>query len=394
MASAAASARWARRAGGGQLGGALAEGGGRRQAAAGPGLAGRAFEFGGDVLVEPGRRVRTVPGPAIGIDVRVGGLGEGPVSALALLRRSRPVDRGPGERMTEPQLAARLDEPGRGRRRRGLRLHTELIGRTPYQHRVPERLGRGDEQQPPRRRRKRRQPPPEAFLDPARQGQGGGQPEPARQFLGRQPAGLLKQRERVPPRLGHDPVAYPLVEGTRDGRLEQRSRITVGQPVDHELRQGRQVLLTAGLAHREDDRGRLGREMARHEREGLRRGPVEPVRVVHDADQRPLAGDLRQQAQDGQAHREAIRCVPVPQAERDGEGVALWTRQAIEAVQERRAQLVQPGERELHLGLDARRLRDAKSRRALQQVGQQRGLAGAGLTAQDQHLTLPRPHAV
>ena len=278
--------------------------------------------------------------------------------------------------MTEPHLPAELDEPGRGRRRRGLDLDSELTCRPPHQHRVPEWLGRGDQQEQPRRWRERRQPLPEALLDPARRGRIAGRPEPARQFLGRQPARHLQQRQRVAPRLGHDPIAHPLVERTGDGRGKQRSRVTVGQAADHELRESRQVLLVAGLAYREHDRGRLGGKVARHECERLRRGPIEPVRIVHDADQRSLPGHLRQQAQHGQAHREAIRRGPVPQAERRGERVALRTGQTLEPVQERCAQLMQRSERELHLGLNARRSRETTSRRALQQVFQQRGLAG------------------
>jgi hypothetical protein len=116
------------------------------------------------------------------------------------------------------------------------------------------------------------------------------------------------------------------------------------------------------------------------------------VRIVHDPDQWSLPGHLRQQAQHGQTHREAIGSGPVPQVERRGERLALRTGQALDPVQERCAQLMQPSERELHLGLDARRPRPATSGRALKQVLKQRGLAGSGLTAQDQHLTLPRLH--
>ena len=54
---------------------------------------------------------------------------------------------------------------------------------------------------------------------------------------------------------------------------------------------------------------------------------------------------------------------------------------------------MQPGERELHLGLNARRSREATSCRALRQVFQQRGLPEPRLAAQDQHLTLTRPHS-
>ena len=55
---------------------------------------------------------------------------------------------------------------------------------------------------------------------------------------------------------------------------------------------------------------------------------------------------------------------------------------------------MQAGERELHLGLDARRSRDATPGRPLLQVVQQRGLADPRLAAQDQHPALTRPHLV
>jgi hypothetical protein len=50
-----------------QLGGALVKCRPGRQTAARPRSPGRAFQLGGDVLVEPGRRLRAVPGPTIGI---------------------------------------------------------------------------------------------------------------------------------------------------------------------------------------------------------------------------------------------------------------------------------------------------------------------------------------
>ena len=60
---------------------------------------------------------------------------------------------------------------------------------------------------------------------------------------------------------------------------------------------------------------------------------------------------------------------------------------------ERRAELMQARERELHLRLHARRPRDPAARRALHQVLQQRGLADARLAAQHQHPALTRAHA-
>ena len=69
-----------------QLCGALTQCGGRRQAAAGTRPGYRALEFGGDVLIKPGRCARAMPSATVGIDAGVGGLGQGAVRAVALLR--------------------------------------------------------------------------------------------------------------------------------------------------------------------------------------------------------------------------------------------------------------------------------------------------------------------
>jgi hypothetical protein len=81
----------------------------RRQAAARPRSPGRALQLGGDVLVEPGCRLRAVPGAAIRIDVGIGGVGERAVHAPAVLRRASAVDRRTHERMTEAHLRAEIN---------------------------------------------------------------------------------------------------------------------------------------------------------------------------------------------------------------------------------------------------------------------------------------------
>ena len=151
--------------------------------------------------------------------------------------------------------------------------------------------------------------------------------------------------------------------------------------------------LAARLAHGEDQPDRLRPETARDEGQRLRRGRVEPLRVVHDADQRPLLRDVGQQAQDRQADEEPIRRVAVAQTERGAERVALRAGKALEAIQERRAQLLQPRERELHLRLDPGRPGDAAPGRVLHQILQQRALADPGLAAQHQRPARTRAHA-
>ena len=188
------------------------------------------------------------------------------------------------------------------------------------------------------------------------------QPEPARQLGGRPAPRQLQQRERVAVRLGHDAIAHALVERARHHRLQQRPRIVVVQPADDELRQPVEGPLAGRLAHGEDQPDRLRAQPARHERERLRRRRVEPLRVVDDADQRPLLRRVGQQAQDRQPDEEPVRRVAVAQAERRAERIALRAGQALEPVHERRAQLLQPGERELHLRLDARRADDVAAR--------------------------------
>ena len=108
-----------------------------------------------------------------------------------------------------------------------------------------------------------------------------------------------------------------------------------------------------GSRTREHDRDRLGEQPARDEPEHLRGGLVEPLEVVDDAQQRLLLGDLRQQAERGQADEEAVGRRAGREAERDPQRVLLRLRERVEAVEQRRAELMQPGERQLHLGLDA-----------------------------------------
>ena len=71
-------ARWGRRIGR-EGGSPLEERGRRRQAAVREGAAGGPLEFGGDVLVRAQDGAGAVPGPAVGIHLRVGDVRERPV---------------------------------------------------------------------------------------------------------------------------------------------------------------------------------------------------------------------------------------------------------------------------------------------------------------------------
>ena len=64
------------------------------------------------------------------------------------------------------------------------------------------------------------------------------------------------------------------------------------------------------------------------------------------------------EAQHGQTDQKAIRRRTRAEAEGRAERIALRARQPIQMAQQRRAELMNAGERELHLGLDSRSPRD------------------------------------
>ena len=121
---------------------------------------------------------------------------------------------------------------------------------------------------------------------------------------------------------------------------------------------------------------------------------IQPLLVIHQAHQRPLRRHLRQQAEHGQAHQEPVRRRAGAEAERGPQRLALWHGQMIEPIQHRRAQLMQPGEGQLHLRLDPHRAHHPAARRLPGQVVQQRCLAHPRLTADHQHAALAGPHGL
>ena len=103
----------------------------------------------------------------------------------------------------------------------------------------------------------------------------------------------------------------------------------------------------------------------RDEPERLHRHLVEPLRVVDETEQRLVIGGGGHQAQHRQPDQETVRGLPGAAAESDVQRLALRFRQLIEVVHQRCAQLLQPGECELHVGFHAGHLHDAESRRQL-----------------------------
>jgi hypothetical protein len=149
-----------------------------------------------------------MPGPAIGIDLRIDGLGQRPVRPLAIISRRGPVGRRAHERMPEPHPRADLEQPGRLRGPGRLGPQPELSSRPPHQDGVAGGVGRRDHQQHPGGFGELLDTPQETVLDPVRGRQHLRQAESACQLGRRQ----FQQRQRVPARLGHDPLHHPPVQ--------------------------------------------------------------------------------------------------------------------------------------------------------------------------------------
>ena len=329
-----------------------------------------------------------MPGAAVRIELRIGHVRQRAVRVLSLLQRRRPVCHRAHQRVTKPHPSTELQQAGLGGRRRSLGRDSETLGCPPHQQRFADRIGRCELQQPPGLGRKRVEPPPEALLDASRERYRAGESEPARQLRRRQSLHQLQQRQRVAARLGDDLIAHPRVQGRGQHRVQKRARIALAQTLDHDLRHSRQIVARRARREHQADRFRL--HAARDEREHLRRRAIEPLLVIHQADQRLLLGHVGEQGQGREGDEEPIRRRPGADAERGLQRIALRHREALEAIQHRREQLMQPGEGELHLRLDAGGTHHAAARRLLDHVFQQRRLAHARLAAHDQRPALAR----
>ena len=95
--------------------------------------------------------------------------------------------------------------------------------------------------------------------------------------------------------------------GTTDASTA--ARVLLREPSERQVRQADKLGLVARLANREHHRHGLRQQPSRDETEDLARGAVEPLRVLHQTEQRPFRGNLGQQAQSGQGNQEAVRSV-------------------------------------------------------------------------------------
>ena len=94
---------------GGQLDGALQEGGHGGRASSGLSPTRHSFEFNGNLLVWPGCRRREMPYPALRVDLCISGCGQRQVGGAAILGRRGPIGRGANQRMAKAHPGVDLE---------------------------------------------------------------------------------------------------------------------------------------------------------------------------------------------------------------------------------------------------------------------------------------------
>jgi hypothetical protein len=114
---------------------------------------------------------------------------------------------------------------------------------------------------------------------------------------------------------------------------------------------------------------------------------VEPLCIIDQANHGLITGVFREQGQHRQPDQESVRRLSSADPERCLEGLRLRRRQPLKTVEKGVAQLMNPGERKLHLRLDAGRAEDPAVGRGVDEVVQQRRLADPGLTLHNEHGT-------
>ena len=303
--------------------------GGEASARLGP--LGGALEIAGDLLVGAERRPRAVPGAPVGVELRVDGLGQRGVQCLALAGRGRAVRGRAHERVPEPHLDCRSPadpSPPRARRRRG---RCRAV-RPPATGAAARRPGR----------------PPRAAAacawrrEAARGGAGirprccwtatagPGRPKPPASSAALMPRGSSSSASGLPC------VSATIRSRTRSSirpgmTVASRARASASpRPVSHSSGRSASRRSALGSRTREEQRDRLGQQPPGDEAERLRGGVVEPLQVVHAAQQRLLLGGRGQQAEHRERHQEAVGRVARDAAECHVERVLLRLGQRVE----------------------------------------------------------------
>src|SRR5918994_2033110 len=156
---------------------------------------------------------------------------------------------------------------------------------------------------------------------------------------------------------------------------QQCACVAVVESHDGQVAESSEKVVADAGARRAHERYPLGEETAGDEADDLCCGLVEPLRVVDDADERLLLGDLGEERERRERDQESVGRRPGASAEDRRERVVLRKGQALEMVEHGRAELMKAAVGELHLRLDTGGSRDAPAGDAVTQIAQQGALA-------------------
>jgi hypothetical protein len=347
----------------GECGHPLQRGRGRGVAVATAGPVGRALQLGRGGLVGSDGGRGQVPGPLVGGVLAGQDVGQGPVGGLPGREGGRPVggraDQGMAE--LEPAVAG-PDQPGRLAPVEGAGADPEAGAGAQHDRRVAGGLGRRDQQQRARVGGQAPDPLAEGPFQPGGEREHVVQGRPPGQLVGLQRPWQLQQGQRV----AAGPLDQPV--DLRRGQLgagpdEQGRRGLRVEPAQAQLGQaGGRELARVAVAGGEQQHHPLGLKTAGGEPQHLGRRAVQPLGLVDQAEHRPVLGRLGQQAEHGHRHEKPVPAVrgtglAAPagggEAEGAGERGRLGLGEAPGQLQDRPQELVQGGERQLGLGLDA-----------------------------------------
>ena len=194
----------------------------------------------------------------------------------------------------------------------------------------------------------------------------------------------LDERERVSVGQLDQPLGRRLGKAWRPVG-EQRPRSPRCESLDAKVgHPGRLERERVRLARGEENRDLFGVQPPRCERERLGRRIVEPVGVVDDAEQRPLFGGSREQAQHRRADGQAFRCRPFLDRERSPQRGRLRLRELVDGRHGRAQQLLRACECDLGFRFDAERAQDVEVAGSSHGMLEQRALADPRLAPKDE----------
>jgi hypothetical protein len=257
--------------------------------------------------------------------------------------------------MAEGDPVSDVDQLAGLPRQGGPRVKPQVRGGPLEQVGVPGRLGGGDQQELPLVRWQGRHLAPVPLPHVGGQRQRMGKQRGARQLLSGQLPGHLGQGEGIPRRVPCDLLPDHWIDDPAD----QAGHHLTGRVRRQAPHRDRVQALPRGLVARalpdgEQERDPVRVRPPRDEGEHVRRGPVEPLGVIDQAQDPGLVGRrAREQGQYGQPDQEPVRNGPVGQPESRLEGSPLRSRQVRDLRQQGLRELVDSRVAEFHFRFDS-----------------------------------------